>query len=455
MTGTLAIALPLQHEQGNTPMIRVIAILILSAGCLIHPSKAQTDAMDGWVEKTLIISPAERQRLNALEAKGILTVKPVALPAGQHLVGNNSHLGWPVGIKIGNTLLCAYHQTLRHHGSGEQQNASSSDAVIVRSTDNGETWSDPIDIRQFGTSKKAMVLNFGNCFGVLRDKVFLATKYGLYHSEDEGETWTLLSDALTQEQTGHAYKDNFGPRMIVHPDKGLVIPVGVARSPHIDMYFSKDEGVTWSHERFELSDQIHPLEPTALYHDGHFIFLSRNHTLPFKFHNQIRETQRPVMMVSDTGWFPMKHQNVTNISSYRWPDTTDVDFNPVTRRFEAIVTNRNGGVGKDEKNEQHEQTVNLWSISKRDMYAGRSHRWRFEGTLLRLKSGMLGIGPNDVDAAHPGGAVMDEANGVQHIFIYCGQYSTPTGIYRITRTLDTGKLRKTMVQSEVLFNTLR
>ena len=152
------------------------------------------------------------------------------------------------------------------------------------------------------------------------------------------------------------------------------------------------------------------------------------------------------MMVSDTGWFPMKHQNVTNISSYRWPDTTDVDFNPVTNRFEAIVTNRNGGADKDERNEQHEQTVNLWSISKRDMYAGRSLGWRFEGTLLRLKSGMLGIGPNDVDAAHPGGAVMDEANGVQHIFIYCGQYSTPTGIYRITRTLDTDKLRKSMAQ---------
>jgi len=151
------------------------------------------------------------------------------------------------------------------------------------------------------------------------------------------------------------------------------------------------------------------------------------------------------MMVSDTGWFPMRHQKLTNISSYRWPDTTDIDFNPVTKRFEAVVTNRSGGSEENEKNEKREQTVNLWSLSKEDMVAGRADRWRFEGTLLRLKSGMLSIGPDDIDAAHPGGAVIDEENGVQHIFIYCGRYSTPAGIYRITRTLDTDKFRRTRI----------
>ena len=90
---------------------------------------------------------------------------------------------------------------------------------------------------------------------------------------------------------------------------------------------------------------------------------------------------------------------LTNISSYRWPDTTDVDFNPVTRRFEAVVTNRNGGALEDEKDEKREQTVNLWSLSKKDMYAGRADQWRFEGTLLRLTSGMLSIGPA-VDDEH-------------------------------------------------------
>jgi len=397
------------------------------------------------VAKTLVVTDAEKERLAKLEAAGIVTVKPVALPVGRYLKEANHHLGWPVGIKVGKTLLCAYHQTLRHHGGGPRQDATSSDAVIVRSPDGGETWSGPIDIRTFGTCKKPMVLGFGNCFGVLGETVFLASRYGLYRSENEGRTWTLVPDALTQEQTGHKYRDNFGPRMVVHPDKGLVIPVGVKDSPHLDMYFSKDQGKTWGHQRVRLSATIHPLEPTAMHHDGHLIFVSRNHTLPFQWHQKLKSTQRPCMMVSDTGWFPMRHQKLTNISSYRWPDTTDIDFNPVTKRFEAVVTNRSGGSEENEKNEKREQTVNLWSLSKEDMVAGRADRWRFEGTLLRLKSGMLSIGPDDIDAAHPGGAVIDEENGVQHIFIYCGRYSTPAGIYRITRTLDTDKFRRTRI----------
>lgn len=43
-------------------------------------------------------------------------------------------------------------------------------------------------------------------------------------------------------------------------------------------------------------------------------------------------------------------------------------------------------------------------------------------------------------------AMADEALGVQHIFIYCGTFGTPTGIYRITRTLDTGKFGEVMRQ---------
>jgi hypothetical protein len=59
---------------------------------------------------------------------------------------------------------------------------------------------------------------------------------------------------------------------------------------------------------------------------------------------------------------------------------------------------------------------------------------------------MLDIEPDDIDAAHPGGAVIDLENGVQHIFVYCGRYATPSGIYRISRTLHTDKLRDAMAK---------
>jgi len=420
---------------------------LVSVGSLgaVWASEAWIDE-DELVAQTLILAPGEKDRLIRLEEENVVTIRPVALPRGRSLLGENNHFGWPVGAKIGDTLVCAYHRTFYHHGKGKRRDADSSEAVIVRSTDAGRTWSEPVDIRQFGKNTKPTVLGFGNCFGVLGDKLFLATGYGVYRSEDEGLSWVLLKGALTREQTGHAYTDNFGPRMIIHPQRGLVIPVGVARSPYLDMYCSSDEGETWTHERIELRGKIHPLEPTAFYHDGHLIFLSRNHILPLRGHGQLRENQPPVMMVSDTGWFPMQHEGLTNISSYRWPDTTDLDYNPVTERFEAVVTNRSGGGPGRERNEENEQTVNLWSISKEKLYAGKAEQWRFEGTLLRLASGMLNIEPDDIDAAHPGGAVMDAENGVQHIFVYCGRYATPSGIFRISRTMKTNRLREALAE---------
>ena len=393
------------------------------------------------IENTLIISESEKRRLSYLEDRGIVTIRPVALPEGTYLIGENSHLGWPVGIKVGNILLCVYHQELCHHG-GQRYDAGSSDAVIVRSEDNGRTWSDPIDIRSFGVNDEPMSIREMNSLAVMNGKVFLASTYGVYVSRDEGLTWELMPGALTVKQTGAEAMGGAGPRMIVHPQRGLVVAGGVRDLPCLDIFNSKDEGNTWIHERFELSDTIHPMEPTFMYHEGHLIFVSRNHQLPFRFHQALHEPQRPVMMVSDTGWFPMTHQKVTNISSWRWPDTTDVDFNPVTERFEAVVTNRNGGVEEHERDESNEQTVNLWSLSKEEMYAGRADQWRFEGTLLRLPSVMREVHPNDIDAGHPGGAVIDEEEGVQHVFIYCGRYSTPAGVYRITRTLETERLRE-------------
>lgn len=439
--------LPLKNTRTERPLgwMVLFGLLVWVGGV---NSDAMAEAESGWIDRdrmvaeTLIIGPAERERLIQMEAEKLSVIRPVALPTGRYLAGENRHLGWPVGIEIGGTLLCAYHQTLHHHGKGPQQDKLSSDAVVVRSTDGGETWSDPLDLREVGRSEKPMAINFGIVVGKSGGSVFLANKYGVYRTQDEGVTWELLPDAMTQGQTGFSRADNVGPRMIEHPEHGLVIPMGRGREPGIDLFSSRDQGATWRHHSMDLPRESHPLEPTFFYHDGRLIFLSRNHSLPFKWHQEMTESEPPVMMVAETGWWPMTHQGLTNIASHRWPDTTDVAFNPVTQRYEAVVTNRSGGVGVEARDEDNAQTVNLWSISPTDLAAGRADQWRFECTLLRLRSGMRDVGPNDVDAAHPGGAVMDVARGLQHIFIYAGRYATPTGIYRISRTLETDRLRE-------------
>lgn len=402
-------------------------------------------AYQSLIDQTLQIDDLERARLDALEASNDVIIRPVALPMGVNLKPGNNHLGWPVSAIVGNTMLVAHHRTKFHHGDGPKLNDESSVAVVLRSTDSGETWSDPIDMRQFGVNEDPTVVNFGLAFGVIGSSVFLVSQYGVYRSDDEGISWRLLRGAMTQEQTGFHATGNPGPRVVIHPERGLVVPMGVTHEPFLDLFSSGDEGKTWAHERIEVSSTIHPLEPTAFYHNGHLIFVTRNHTLPFKWHQSMLEPERPAMLVSNTGWFPMQHEGLTNISSYRWPDTSDLDFNPVTNRYEAVVTNRSGGGPESERNEENEQTVNLWSISPEELYAGKATSWRFEGTLLRLKSGMQDIHNEDVDAAHPGGAVIDVEAGVQHIFIYCGLYATPAGIYRITRRLDTNELRKRLL----------
>jgi hypothetical protein len=391
----------------------------------------------------LVLAEGERERLIALEDAGVLEIRPVALPRGNYLAGRNGVLGWPVAVKVGGSLICAHNRIVHHHGS-PKRDEHTRPAVVVRSEDGGKTWSQSVDLRRFGVTEERLVVSHMICIGAKDSRVFVLCNEGLYRSDDQGRSWRLIKGALTQEQTGSPHAGGVGPRMIVHPSKGLVVPVHVKHKPSLDVYYSSDDGLTWRHERRRLrgDGQIHPIEPTGIYHNGRLIFLSRNHTLSFRGHQKIHEPQRPVMMVSNSGWFPMQHQALTNICSYRWPDTTDVDFNPVTRRYEAVVTNRSGGGPGRERNETEEQTINLWSIAPAELYAGRADRWRFEATLLRLRSGMLDITPDDVDAAHPGGAVIDKDRGVQHIVIYCGTYRTPAGVYRITRTLDTARLRQ-------------
>ena len=122
-------------------------------------------------------------------------------------------------------------------------------------------------------------------------------------------------------------------------------------------------------------------------------------------------------------WSPGKKPEIieTNLKDPRYVDTADLSFNPVTRRFEIV------------RSERYRMEVWLWSMAPADWKTGK---WRRESRLLAQKGEFY----STADGFHPAGAVVDERRGVQHIFVYAGHPNGPAGVYRITRTLDTPKL---------------
>ncbi|NTV37857.1 MAG: hypothetical protein HGA82_01470, partial [Anaerolineales bacterium] len=111
----------------------------------------------------------------------------------------------------------------------------------------------------------------------------------------------------------------------------------------------------------------------------------------------------------------------------RMVDTVDFSFNPVTKRFEVV------------RSERYRMELWVWSMDPADWEKGQ---WTRQCRLL----GREGIFFKTADGFHPAGAVIDVKRGVQHIFIYTGHPYGPAGVFRITRTLDTPKLNAALAK---------
>lgn len=93
------------------------------------------------------------------------------------------------------------------------------------------------------------------------------TSYGVFRSEDEGETWQHLPGAFGEDQLAGP-KTNNGPRLVVHRDYGLIAP-GHFTNKHADpaqrnadgtpyippelwIRWSQDGGRTWQEAKQDL-----------------------------------------------------------------------------------------------------------------------------------------------------------------------------------------------------------
>lgn len=434
--------LSFSRSSTKKPSVHAIALCLLSLSTWACRNSPQVQGVD-WLTSDelaascLNLSPQEEAKFR--HAGDLLDLRPVALPRDEWLHQDEEgepldHLGWPVGFQFEDTLY-VLHMRVRGHSSEYEPGFCA--AAVARSTDGGRTFHphpglprsslDDLDSRVRDFTPENVRTHFGswgNAAAVIDGKIIVTNFRGVYRSDDGGVTWSFLENAGLPAQLPTNAAWSQGPQLLVHPAKGLV-SIGATTQESLLFRSSLDFGETWTEEAFQTDEPLQ--EPTGIVHDGELVLLPR--------HNRERWTQ----YWSTDGWLPLRSAR-TNITPGE-RDTTDLQYNPVSERFEAVVTNRvGGGPGAEDENCM---TINLWSILPDDLRAGKSD-WRFDGTLLRSegrehdRNNSRGL---DRDGMHPGGSVMDVKAGVQRIYVYLGFFPGPAGVFQVTRSLDTEALR--------------
>jgi len=402
-----------------------VSLPSLSAGTIARAAEKIAQPGRQWeqVVAFLNLDANEVERQLQLRRNGLQVIHPVVLP--EEKVG---FYGWPHGGIVDETLLV-------HVRAG---------ALLMRSRDGGNTWEQvretPHNIYVTGTlpqSGKVVMV------AVDREK---KNSLSVMASLDKGSTWEIRNVPVKTPR-------HLTSRIAVHPRFGLITG-GHQSSDELEFLVSDDEGESWRHVTFPLP---------GFYTDG---------TVVFTWEDKLGVFARGHHGGSD-GWSAFTQCYPTNLEAadrfedlvweYRTTnifvakmDTPDAYYNPVTGRIEAINTKRDAGFPyrdtglNHENNGQGYMTLNLWSIDPEAFLAGEA-TWRYEGTIVRSK-GEKARRTNPRDGMHPPGSVVDEENGLHHIFIYAGNHahgdgapdSGRTGVFCITRSLDTSDWRTTV-----------
>lgn len=410
---------------------------------LILLGTLQSAEKDALADKLLNLTEVSSRQLSTASKAGLIEIAPVHLPTDPP--GDCNHYGWPIATMVGNTIVVMHRRIPGHNPRGAgKPDPKMSYGIVLRSDDGGKTWSKPYDLRDCMTaadrtrggivplshrakfdkknkSPKGYKVHL-HAIGTTRDGAVVAiNNHGVFRSRDKGETWKHFSKALREDTFPHQII-NLGPRIVDHPEHGLLAFgnwFGEVDSYHkysnkLVAISSKDGGAIWKVEEQEAG--FRQYEPAVLFHENKYLFVTRDQT-KVRSHKQMTWTP---------GVKPTIHE--TNLKDPRLVDTVDFSFNPVTKRFEII------------RSERYRMELWLWSMKPEGWNKGK---WRRECRLL----GCRGKFYSTADGFHPAGAVIDQKRGLQHVFIYCGHPNGPAGVYRITRALDTEKLKDALNQT--------
>lgn len=393
-------------------------------------------AADQPAFRLLPLTPESTSQLERAQEAELIEIAPVHLPPPD--AGDCNHYGWPIATMTGDTIIVMHRRIPGHKAAG----AGKPDPVmsygnVLRSEDGGKTWSQSYDLRdcmkpedrgrgglvplshrakfdQENQSKEGYKVHL-HSIGTMRVGAVVAiNNHGVFRSDDAGRSWKHFSTALREDTFPHEIV-NLGPRLLDHPRHGLLafgnwfgeVDKYHALRQQLVVLRSTDGGSSWMVEEYLAG--FPQYEPAALMHGERFLFVTRDQTR-VRAHKQM-------------SWQPGHPPRIidTNLEDPRLVDTVDFCFNPVTKRFELV------------RSERHRMELWLWSMDPADWERGQ---WKRECRLVATDGKFY----SSADGFHPAGAVLDEKRGVQHIFIYSGHSNGPAGVFRISRTLDTTKL---------------
>ena len=450
--------------------IMMFVVVTLAATALAEttpepPPNRTTIEQSPLAKKLVNMSAAQLEKLNEGKRRGLLELTPLVLPEGEYVVGKNTHFGWPIATQAGDTIVVIYLRR-RSHFVAPQFDEDSSGMMMIRSLDRGRTWSKPIDLRQHFRQNDGSLPYYSKSESIATTSdgaIVVGHQGGTCRSDDQGKTWNHFAHNFRKTlEPGVRSRMNY-PRMIEHPEYGLVRMDGTLLKPEFPGWpdtgqrmhagFSRDGGRTWQDELHEV-----PIggsaEPAMLLHDGALFMVGRPHDVVA--YDGKSHTTRYIQYWSKTGWFPLEAK-LTNMRTTDRPksgrpgkglDTVDLSFNAITKRLEVVATDRMGG-GVEGRFWEVPFSLNLWSIDPKAMLAG-SADWRFEGCLFERRASMtLNNQCKMSDGCHPAAAVIDPQERVQHIFIYLGSPSGPAGIFHLKRTLDTPKLAEFLKEQSI------
>ena len=410
---------------------------------LVLPARSRGAEKPDLSCELLSIPRNMRVQLARASRRGVIDMAPVHVPVRPP--GDCNHYGWPVATLAGDVIVVMHRRIPGHNPRGAGgPHRKMSYGIVLWSADGGKNWSKPYDLRDCmapadrirgGVVPLSHRLKFDkknkstkgyrvhlHAIGTTRNgQVVAVNNHGVFRSEDEGRTWKHFPKALRDDTFPHRIV-NIGPRVIDHPDRGLLVfgnwfgsAAGPEKDEQLVVLQSGDGGEHWRVQSHKVGFQQY--EPAGLLHEGKFLFVTRNQTTG-RDHRQMT-------------WFPGRRPTVTetNLRNPRYVDTVDFSFNPVTKRFELV------------RSERHRMALWLWSMAPEDWKRGQ---WRRECRLLARTGRFY----RTADGFHPAAAVLDARRGVQHIFVYAGHPNGPAGIFRISRTLDTPKLKAALRESK-------